>query len=275
MFRVLPADSLDYLKLSTSVEIHPSAHVAKGAELGEGVKIGPHAIIGPEVKLDSGVFIGAGAIVDGRVSVGKDTHIYPYATVGSVPQDLKFSGEDTEVHIGARNRIREYVNISLGTGGGGGKTVIGDDNLFMVYTHVAHDCIIGNHCIFANGVQLAGHVHIANRVVFGGMSGAHQFCRMGELAMIGAGAIVVQDVAPYCMVQGDRAQVNGLNIVGLRRAGLSGDRHKDLKNMYRLVFQESLPIDQAVSRIEKEIASTEERTTFVEFVRASERGLCR
>lgn len=255
--------------------IHPTAMVAASAELAEGVVIGPRAIVGPEVKLDRGVEIGAGAVVAGKTSVGESTRIYPMATVGSDPQDLKYAGESTELVIGAHNSIREYVNISTGTVGGGGRTSIGDHNLIMVYSHIAHDCHMGHHCILANGVHLAGHIEVGDHVVFGGMSGGHQFCRFGTRAMIAAGAIVVQDVPPYCLVQGDRARINGLNVVGLRRSGLNKHTIGDIKMMFKILYNENLTVADAIERICAEVGASQSRTLFVEFLKASERGVCR
>lgn len=272
---------LDFSKeerLSQSVKgvfIHPEALVYKGAQLGEGVQIGPRAVIGPKVVLGDGVQIGVGAIVTGKTTVGRLTEISALATVGSEPQDLKYRGEDTELIIGAENKIREYVNISTGTVSGGGRTTIGDRNLIMVYSHIAHDCHVGNNCIFANGVHLAGHVQVQDFVVFGGMSGGHQFCRFGERAMVAAGAIVVQDVPPYCLVQGDRARISGLNVVGLKRSDLPKQRISDIKNMFKMLFNENLTVEDALQRIETEIAPSEQRTRFVDFLRKSERGICR
>ncbi len=257
------------------VVIHPSATVAKGAELAQGVEIGPHAIIGSKVILSEGVHVGAGAIVEGRTRIGAETHIFPYATVGSIPQDLKYAGEDAELIIGSNNRIREYANISIGTEGGGGKTIIGDNNLFMVYTHIAHDVVVGNDCIFANSVQIAGHVVIGNGAVFGGLAGAHQFCRFGDLCMVGAASVVVQDVPPYCMVQGDRASINGLNVVGLRRAKVSATDLSAIKSMYRLVFSSQMTLEDARSAIASDVAESPYRQAFLDFLSKSERGVCR
>ena len=271
---------LDYIaeelkEAPKGVIIHPSALVYKGAELGEGVVIGPRTVIGPKVVLMSKVKVCAGAVIEGKTTVGEGTEIYPMATVGSDPQDLKYRGEDTELWIGKNNRIREYVNISIGTVNGGGKTTIGDNNLIMVYSHIAHDCHIGSNCILANGVHLAGHVEVDDYVVFGGMSGGHQFCRFGERAMVAAGAIVVQDVPPYCMVQGDRARISGLNVVGLRRSDLPKQRISDIKNMFKILFNENLTIEDAVSRMELEVADSEQRHRFIDFLKRSERGVCR
>ena len=257
------------------VKIHPTAMVARGAELAKGVSIGPRAIVGSKVELSEGVIVGAGAIVDGRTSVGSGTTIYPYATVGSTPQDLKYGGEDAQLIIGRDNRIREYANISIGTEGGGGKTVIGDRNLLMVYTHLAHDVIVGDDCIFANSVQIAGHCIIGNHTVFGGLSGVHQFCRFGDYVMVGAASLVVQDVPPYCLVQGDRAAIHGLNVVGLRRAKISGDELSAIKSMYRLLYSSNLSLEAAQSTIEQEVADTVHRKAFLKFLAESERGVCR
>ena len=261
--------------LSSYTHIHPSALVAKGAELDHDVVIGPNAIVGAAVKLAKGVRVGAGAMVTGHTEVGEGTYIYPMATVGSDPQDLKFADEPTQLTIGAHNRIREYVNISLGTVGGGGKTRIGDHNLIMVYTHVAHDCEIGSHCIFANSVNLAGHIVVGDYAVFGGMSGGHQFCRFGDRSMVAAGAIVVQDVPPFCLVQGDRARVNGLNVVGLRRSGISRAELTSIKKMFKIVYNENLGIEDARQKIASEVADSASKTLFVDFLRTSERGVCR
>ena len=257
------------------VVIHPRALVSRQARLGTGVRIGPGAVIGPEVELGDDVRVGPGAVVDGRTKVGKSTSIWSYATVGAEPQDLKYAGEKTDLIIGEGNQIREYVNISIGTEGGGGQTVIGNNNLFMVYPHIAHDCHIGNDCIFANGIQIAGHVTIQDHVVFGGMSGGHQFCQFGEYSMVGAGAIVVQDVPPFCMVQGDRAKINGLNVVGLRRAGIRGEKMSAVKQMFRLLYKDNLTVEEARERIEKEVPHMEQKTTFLAFLNRSERGICR
>jgi UDP-N-acetylglucosamine acyltransferase len=241
--------------------------------MGADVEVGPRAFVGAGVKLGNRVKIGVGAIIEGVTTIGDDTIIYPYATVGSDPQDLKYAGETTELVIGSRNKIREYVNISRGTVGGGGKTVIGDDNLFMVYVHIGHDSVIGNGCIFANSVAVAGHVEIADFAVFGGLSAAHQFTKIGQYAMIAAGSKVTQDVPPFCMVHGDRAKPNGLNIIGLRRAGITA--LESIKIMYKRVFNDNLGIEAAIEAIEHEVDDEWYRREFIQFLRASKRGLCR
>jgi UDP-N-acetylglucosamine acyltransferase len=261
--------------LQAPVEVHPTAIVAPGAQLGRGVKIGPYSIIGPKVTIGDNVHIGPHVTVENRTTIGARTIVYQFATLGVVPQDLKFHGEDAELIIGEENSIRQYVNISIGSDSGGGVTRIGRRNLLMVYCHIAHDCQVGDNIVIVNGVALAGHVIIQDRAFIGGLSAVHQFCRIGTRAMIGGGSMVVQDVPPYCMVQGDRAAPVGLNVVGLRRAGFSTEILRDLKTMYRLLYSEGLTLDDSIARIETQTEDSLERRTFVEFLRKSARGVCR
>jgi len=240
----------------SGTQIHPTAIVHKGAEFGVGVRIGPYAVIGPKVKLGDGVDVGPHCVIDRRTNIGPRTSVSAFASIGSLPQDLKYRGEDTELVIGSDNMFREYANISIGTEGGGGITRIGDKNLFMVYTHVAHDSRIGNQCIFANSVAIAGHVHIDDFAVLGGLSAVHQFCRIGTMAMIAGGAMVVQDVPPFCMVHGDRATPNGLNVVGLRRAGVTGEQLTAIKSMYRLLYSENLTVEDAIARMKEDLPTS-------------------
>jgi UDP-N-acetylglucosamine acyltransferase len=258
-----------------TVKIHPTAIVHSGAELGKQVEVGAFSIVGPKVKLGDNVKVLSHAVVDGRTAIGEGTTIHPFATVGITPQDLKYKGEDTELEIGSRNTIREYVNISTGTIDGGGRTVIGSQNLFMVYTHIAHDCIIGDRCIVANSVSVAGHVEIHDGAVIGGLAGIHQFTKIGSMAMVAAGSMVAQDVMPFCMVHGDRAQMNGLNVVGLRRLGVKSEQLEQVKQMYKIVFNSSLTQDDALAKIKQEIPASEYQKRFIAFLQASNRGLCR
>lgn len=257
------------------VDIHPTALVAKGATLGHGVVVGPYSIVGPKVVLGDNVHIGPHVTVENRTTIGARSVIYQFASIGVVPQDLKFRGEDAVLVIGEENSIRQYVNMSIGSESGGGRTQIGRRCLFMVYTHVAHDCMIGDNVVFANGVALAGHVHVQEHAFVGGLAAVHQFCRLGTRAMIGGGSMVAQDVPPFCMVQGDRAVPVGINTVGVKRAGYSTDALRDLKTMYRLLYNESLTQEDAIARIEAEVPDADYRRTFVEFLRSSERGVCR
>lgn len=258
---------------------HPRALVAATAELGGDVHIGANAWVGPDVVLAAGVKVGVGAMITGHTTIGANTEVYSYATVGTPPQDKKYAGEKTRLKIGKNNQIREYVNISIGTVTGRSETVIGDDNLIMAYCHIAHDCIIKDHCILANGVHLAGHVEVDDHVVFGGMSGAHQFCRFGEFAMVGAGSIVVMDVAPYVRVQGDRSTVRGINAIGVSRGGFSAAEVKDIKTMYRLLFKQNLTLDDSLAKIRSDIADGRPKERMLSFLSAVEgekhRGLCR
>lgn len=259
----------------STVHIHPTAIVAPGADLDAGVEIGPYAVIGAQVKIGAGTRVGAHTVIEGRTTIGRDNVVFHHASVGAVPQDLKYRGEDSELIIGDRNQIREFATLHLGTQGGGMLTRVGNDNLLMNYCHVAHDSIIGNHNIIANGVQLAGHVLVEDYVVAGALSGVHQFVRVGESALIGAGSMVSQDVAPYCNATGDRAVLHGLNLIGLKRRGFSRDTVHAIKEAYRLVFRSGLKLVEAVQRVRAELAESPEIARFAAFLEASERGLCR
>ena len=201
--------------------IHPSAVIEDGAQIGPGCHVGPFCVVGPQVRLAEGVTLKSHVVVTGDTSIGPETTIFPFACIGEVPQDLKFRGEDVRLVIGARNRIREYVTMNPGTEGGGGVTTIGDDGLFMAGAHVAHDCRIGDRVILVNNVAIAGHCVLEDDVIVGGLSGVHQFVRIGRGAMIGAVTMVTADVIPHGLVQGPRGHLDGLNLVGLKRRGAS------------------------------------------------------
>ncbi len=257
------------------VKIHETAVVSSRAELDGDIEIGPFAVIEDQVKIASGTKVGPHAVISGRTRIGKNNLISAFASIGSRPQDLKYNNEDTELHIEDNNMFREYCNVSLGTVTGDNVTKIGSHNLFMVYTHVAHDCEIGDHTILANGVALAGHVRVHDKAVLGGLSAVHQFCRIGSFAMIAGGAMVTQDVAPYCMVHGDRAQLSGLNVVGLRRMSLTPEEVSSIKEMYRLTFSSNLKLDDAIEKIKSDVSDSEYRAQFLLFLSTSSRGLCR
>lgn len=257
-------------------EIHPTALVDKNAQLGEGVYIGPFCVVGPDVVLGDSVRLDAHVVVSGRTVIGARTRIWPFASIGTDPQDLKFRGEPTILQLGEDNKVREYVNMSIGTEGGGGITKVGNRNLFMVNTHVAHDCIIGSDCIFANGVSLAGHVEVDDQAVLGGHAAVHQFTKIGRLAMLAGGSIVVQDVPPFLTVAGNHAVPSGLNLTGLRRcATIERERIGDIKAMYKTLYRSNLNIEDAIVAIEKEIPESEERRVFTSFLMNSKRGICR
>jgi UDP-N-acetylglucosamine acyltransferase len=224
------------MSISDSAIIHESATIADGATIGARCRIGPYCIVGKDVTLDEGVELKSHVVVEGWTSVGDDTVIFPFASIGHIPQDLKFGGERTRLEIGRRNRIREYVTMNPGTEGGGGLTKIGDDNLFMIGVHVGHDCMIGNHVIMANNASLGGHCVVSDNVVIGALAGVHQFCRIGRGAMIGGLAAVVGDVIPYGTVIGPRATLEGLNLVGLKRRMAGKPDISALRAAYKTLF---------------------------------------
>lgn len=255
--------------------IHPTAIVHPAAQVAEGVEIGPYAIVGEHVSVGRGTRIGAHSVIDGWTSIGEECQVFHMASVGGIPQDLKYKGEETWLRIGNRNIIREFTTLQPGTVTGIGETVIGDNNLFMAYCHVAHDCIVGNRVIMANGSTLAGHVVVEDFAILGGLSAVHQFVRVGESAMLSGGAMVVQDVLPYTIASGNRATSAGLNTVGLKRRGFSPEAITGIKKAYRLIFRSGLRLDEAIARIRKEIPMLPEIVHFIEFAEKSERGICR
>lgn len=255
--------------------IHPTAIVHSAARIDEGVEIGPYAIIGEHVSIAAGTTVGPHAVIEGWTEIGRDNRIFQFASVGADPQDLKFHGEKSFLRLGDRNTVREFTTLHRGTEDGGGETVIGDDNLFMAYSHVAHDCRVGNHVILANAATLAGHVVVDDHAILGGLSGVHQFTRIGCHAMISGGSVVVQDIAPYIIAQGDRAKPAGLNLVGLKRRGFSDSSLRDLKKAYKLVFRSGLRMEEALEKIAVELEDTPELKTFTEFIGNSRRGIAR
>lgn len=258
-----------------SQRIHPSAIVEKGAELGLDVEVGPYAFVGELVRVGARTVIGSHTVIAGRTTLGDDNVVFHHASLGAAPQDLKFHGEPSRLVIGDRNQIREFATLHLGTEKGGMVTRLGDDNMLMNYTHVAHDCTLGNRNVLANGVQLGGHVTIEEWTVVGALSGIHQFVRLGESAMIGAGSMVSQDVAPFCTASGDRAGLHGLNTVGLKRRGFSAEAIAGIKLAYRLLFQSGLKLAEAMEQVRAAEPLHEEVERMVRFVASSERGLCR
>ena len=255
------------------MSIHPTAIIDPAATLADGVTVGPYAIVGAHVSLSEGVTIGSHAIISGPTQLGEECQVYPHAVLGGDAQDKKFRGEEAFLTIGRRNVFREFTTINRGTDGG--STSIGDDNLFMAYAHVAHDAVIGNHCVFANSANIAGHVRIEDNVVLGGLVGVHQYCRIGRCAMVGGGGMAAQDVPPFTIGQGDRARLFGLNIVGLRRNGFSLEVVNALKGAYRELFHQGLPLRIALEQVREVYAEVPEVTELVSFIEASTRGICR
>lgn len=257
-----------------AARIHPTAIVDPAAQLGDDVEIGPFAVIGPHVRVGARSAVGAHSVVQGRTTMGEDNRVFPFASLGAVPQDLKFQGEESELRIGDRNQIREFCTLHIGTAAGAMVTRIGDDNLLMNFSHVAHDCRLGDHNVLANGVQLGGHVWVGDWVVIGALSGIHQTARIGESAMIGAGSMVSLDVPPFCNATGDRARLRGLNSVGLRRRGFSAATSAAIKRAYRTVFQSSLKLQEAIAQL-RASAPLPEVERFLDFLEESKRGVCR
>jgi UDP-N-acetylglucosamine acyltransferase len=253
--------------------IHQTAIVGDGAEIGADCYIGAFCIIGDEVKLGDKVKLDSHIVVDGKTSIGAETHVFPFVSIGLAPQDLKYGGEPTAVEIGKRNHIREFVTIHRGTQGGGGLTRIGDDNLLMAQAHVAHDCRLGNEIIMANAATLAGHVEIADKANIGAYSGVHQFCRIGREAFVGGYSVIVKDALPFAISQGNHAKCYGLNRVGMRRRGYSKETIEKLHHAYHLLLNAKLNTTQAVEKIEAEIKDCEEVSYLVEFIKSSKRGV--
>ncbi|ALG71629.1 UDP-N-acetylglucosamine acyltransferase [Azospirillum thiophilum] len=258
-----------------TVTIHPSAIVDPAAKLGEGVGIGPFCVVGPDVTLGDGVRLVSHVAVDGRTSIGAGTVIYPFASIGHRPQDLKFHGEPSELVIGARNQIREHVTMNPGTEGGGMITRVGDDGLFMMGSHVAHDCIVGDHVIMANNATLGGHVTLGDYVIIGGLSAVRQFVRIGSHAMIGGMSGVENDVIPFGLVMGDRARLAGLNLVGLERRGFKKDDIHALRAAYRMLFGSEGTFAERVEEVGRDFGESALISDVLTFIRAKEaRSLC-
>ena len=255
-------------------EIHPTAVINSAAKIGKNVKIGPYCCIGANVEVGDGVELKAHVVIDGQTSIGTDCKFFPFASIGLPPQDLKYSGEKSTLTIGERNIIREYVTMNPGTEGGGLETRVGDDNLFMVGAHVAHDCIVGNNVVMANNATLAGHVMVDDYAIIGGLAAVHQFCRIGRHAMIGGMSGVENDIIPYASVLGGRAWLSGLNLVGLKRRGFSKDEIKSLRVAYRQLFAEEGLSSERIEDVAGQFSEVEAIMEIVEFMRAeSHRGL--
>jgi len=229
--------------------IHPTAIVDRHAELDSSVEVGPYAVIGPKVKIGARTRVGPHAVIEGDTTIGEENVIFQFASVGAIPQDLKYAGEPTRLVIGKANRIREFSTVHIGTAGGGGVTRIANGCLLMAQSHVAHDVQLGDGCILANSVALAGHVVVEDHVIFGGLAAVHQFTRIGRLAFVSGGAMVTQDVPPYVTVQGDRAEVVGINTVGLTRAHFDEHAQARVKGASKIVFRSKLGLGEAVPNV--------------------------
>jgi len=264
--------------------IHATAIVDPKAELDPSVTVGPYAVIGPHVRIGAGTTVGPHAVIEGHTTIGRDNRIFQFASLGAMPQDKKYAGEPTELHIGDRNTIREFCTFNTGTVQDRAVTRVGDDNWIMAYVHIAHDCRVGNHCVLANSVNLAGHVHLGDWTVLGGYTGVHQYCKIGPHVMAGIASVVVKDVPPFLMISGNTARAFGLNLEGLKRRGFGERRLEALQRSYRSLYREGLTLDQARQRLEEQYQALEaegendclaDLRATLDFIAQSTRGIVR
>ena len=255
--------------------IHATAIVDPGAKIAEGVEIGPYSIVGPHVEIGANTVIGPHVVIEGHTRIGADNRIFQFCSIGAAPQDKKYAGEDTRLEIGDRNTIRECCTFNTGTTQDVGVTRVGNDNWIMAYVHVAHACQVGNNVIFANSVQLAGHVHVGDFVIIGGLSGVHQFVRIGAHAMAGMTTSLSQDLPPYVMASGNPAEARGMNFEGLRRRGFSEDAVAALRRAYKTLYKSGLRLDEARAALAAEQEMHPELRPLVEFLAVSGRGIVR
>lgn len=257
-----------------NANIQSTAQVAPEAQLAEDVEVGHYSIIGPQAKIGAGCKIGDHCVITGESTIGENCQIFTGAVIGSIPQDKKYKGEETEVIIGDNNIIREYVTINLGTSASD-KTIIGNNNLIMAYAHIAHDCQLGDYVTLANVGTLAGHIVIEDRAILGGLAAVHQFVRIGRLSIVGGCSKVIQDIPPYSLCDGHPARVRSLNKIGLERTGISREARANLKHAFTILFNSGLTIAHALKKVEEELPPTPEVTHLVNFIKNSQRGVCR
>ncbi|HUA24369.1 MAG TPA: acyl-ACP--UDP-N-acetylglucosamine O-acyltransferase [Steroidobacteraceae bacterium] len=255
--------------------IDPHAIVSPQAELAADVDVGPFSIIGPGVRIGQRTVVGPHAVITGQTTIGADNHIYQFASLGDAPQDKKYAGEPTRLEIGDRNVFRESCTMNRGTIHDKGVTRIGDDNLFMAYSHVAHDCVVGSNTVFANCASLAGHVEIGDWVILGGLSAVHQYCKIGAHAFLAGGAIVTRDVPPYVMVAGNPSSPHMVNSEGLKRRGFTEEQVRSVREAYRLVYRSDLKLSDALERLEPAAGEQPALRLFVDFIRSSTRSIIR
>lgn len=259
--------------------IHSTALVDPQAQLGENVAIGPYAVIGPNVRIGEGSTVGAHTVIEGHTTIGRDNRIFQFASLGAAPQDKKYAGEPTQLVIGDRNTIREFCTLNLGTVQDDGITQLGDDNWIMAYTHLAHDCKVGSHTIFANNAQVAGHVHVGDWAILGGFTAVHQFVKIGAHSMTGLATALGQDLPPFVMAQGNMASAHGVNLEGLRRRGFSAERLGAVKLMHKALYRQGLTLDEARNQIGALVASHPEAAPDVAmmlgFLDTAKRGIVR
>jgi UDP-N-acetylglucosamine acyltransferase len=255
--------------------IHPTALIDPSAELAEGVEVGPYAIIGAEVQIGAGTRIGPHVVIKGPSRIGKDNHIFQFASVGEDPQDKKYQGEVTRLEIGDRNVIREFATLHRGTAQDQGLTRIGNDNLFMAYTHVAHDCVVGDGVIMANAASLAGHVHVDSFAILGGFSLVHQFCRIGQYSFSAMGSVISRDILPYVMVGGSPTKPRGINSVGLERRGFSPEAIRQIRKAYKTIYKSKLMLEEALQQLIEMADDTPEIQCMVDFIQQTGRSIIR
>lgn len=256
------------------MNIHPSAVIAKDAKLGD-VEIGPYCVIGQHVQIGDGTVIGPSVVIDGHTEIGRNNRIFQFSSLGSPPQDLKYKNEPTRLVIGDNNVIREHVTMNPGTPTGHAVTTVGSNNLFMINTHIAHDCVVGDGTVFANNATLAGHVTIESMAILGGLIAVHQFARIGKLAMIGGGAMVTMDVPPYAIASGDRARLYGVNVIGLRRRGYTNEKIQLIEKAFRILFRSTYGRDDAIKKVRDDLPQDQDLSSLIEFIMTSKRGVCR
>ena len=255
--------------------IDPRAAIAAGAELDEGVSVGPFAVIGDGVQVGAGTRIGPHAVIQGPTVLGRDNRIFQFASVGEAPQDKKYGGEPTRLEIGDRNVIRECATVHRGTAQDAGVTRVGSDNLLMAYTHVAHDCTIGDHVILANAASLGGHIAVGDWAILGGFAIVHQFCRIGAHCFCGMGSVISMDVPPYVTVSGHPAAAHGINSEGLQRRGFAPDAVAQIKQAYKVLYKSGLRLEEAIAALQEQAVAAPELEPLVAFLRASRRGIVR
>jgi UDP-N-acetylglucosamine acyltransferase len=258
-----------------SAHVHASAIVDPGARLAADVRVGPYAVIGPDVEIGAGCIIGPHVVIQGPTRIGRNNHIHAHAALGGDPQDKKFAGERTQLVIGDDNVIREFCTLHRGTGNGGGVTRIGDDNWILAYVHIAHDCIVGSHCIFSNNAALAGHVLVGDHVVLAGYSLIHQFCRIGDHAFTAMGAKINADVPPFVLVGGDYAVPRGINAEGLKRRGFGPEQVRAIRRAYKTLYSSGLSLADAKAELARAAADAPDVAAMLRFIEGSERSLLR
>ena len=255
--------------------VHATAQIAEGVKLGADVDIGAYSVIAADVEIGDGSVLGPHVVVNGPTRIGRGNHIHAFAAIGGDPQDKKFEGERSELVIGDRNRIREFVTINRGTGQGGGATRIGNDNWIMAYVHIAHDCQVGNHTVFSNNATLAGHVVIGDHVILSGFSGVHQFCRIGEHAFIGMGCLVNGDVPPFVIMANEYGRPRGINTEGLKRRGFSPERIAGIRRAYKVLYMSGLQLSEAREELARIAAEAPDVATMIEFLERAQRPIVR